>query len=159
MLQIFPPAGPRMWAVAGTICHCGRLMRRTGMRWDRVNRDPSTPPGTLRKAESSRDLSAADVPSTRDAAPVEALDERRLGFSTRRPGQGRKSLRVQPLSCSPETGKVLLRDALPVHQSRASTPRVTPGFVYTEPFPGLGESKSQIEILRSGLRFFETAYA
>jgi len=66
----------------------------------RENRDLNLPPAP-EKGRSSRVLSAADQPSTKTAASVEALDERRLGFSTRRPGQGRKDFECKPLSCSP----------------------------------------------------------
>src|SRR6266700_8038494 len=98
MLQIFSPGHSKMRAVAGNLRQGGRLTRRTGMLMRRGNRDLDLPPAP-EKGRSLRVLSAADEPATRDGGFSRSLDERRLGFSTRRPGQSRKRLRVQAAVC------------------------------------------------------------
>ena len=116
----------------------GRKANET--HWHAVGRGKSTPllsPRHLGKA-GRRGPSLGEPPSTSAAAPVEALDERRLGFSTRRPGQGRKGFECQPPPCSPCRGKVLLRDSLLVPSRVCSSDM--PGFVYTESTPCSSES-------------------
>src|SRR5579859_40467 len=67
--------------------------------------DLTSLPPALGKGRLPRVLAATNETSTHQtAASVEALDERRLGFSTRRPGQGRRDFECKPPSGSPCRG-------------------------------------------------------
>src|SRR6185369_5257117 len=61
-------------------------------------------PLALGKGKALGVLSGAEHASTGTAASVEALTKRRPGFSTRRPGQGRKDSECKPLFRSPCRG-------------------------------------------------------
>ena len=70
----------------------------------------------------------------RAAVPVEALDERRLGFSTRRPGQGRKDFECKPPRFSHPVEEVLLRDSHP-RQKPGAFHRTRPALFILNPPP------------------------
>lgn len=74
------------------------------------------------------------------AASVEAFDERRLSFSTRRPGQGRKRLRVLAAVLLTLNEEGPPERLAPRRAKPGVGPSDPPGFVYTEPFPKAGES-------------------
>jgi Protein of unknown function (DUF1569) len=100
----------KMRPAAGTIrqrerLQIGMLKGRTGMRRSAVSR-PQLSPRCLRKAGRRGSCPPRTNHPRETTASVEALDERPVGFSTRRPGQGRKRLRAQAaVLLTPERGK------------------------------------------------------
>jgi hypothetical protein len=90
----FPRATPQCGQLMGRSARSGRLTRTHWHAMDRECCGLILSPQHLRKAGRRGSCPLRKFHQQEAAASVEALDERRLGFSTRRPGQGRKGLRV-----------------------------------------------------------------